>query len=427
MKYNMKNKYVLGALLIGITSLFTACTDDNDSNPTLIQPTEFTLNTPTYTNATVDLERSEGLNLSWSQPKFTADNAPINATYEIQVSPTNSFTVSIDEADADENGEKKADYAVINGTTTKCTYDLSASELDKDLNQLQGWEEGNVPEEQEVAIRVSAYVLEGTKRLNEIVSNSVSIKVKPYYIELKDAAPTMWYLVGNMFGGKWGSSIGVDALPMFLKPNFAYDKKTGAGEIEYTNYFTTGDYNDKNEVDGAGFKIQPADFKWDLGMTGDNGQKGTIINRNGGGDGGHIVAPEAGYYTITMNTLSNTATMTKYEGTVENYGTIQIAGSFNGWADTPMLPYNTEGVENHAWYYVLNVTPETFNGDHGVCEFKFKIANSWDTSWGYGSTDGAINMFGKCGTGGNANLGLAEGTYVISFNDITGAFSIVQL
>lgn len=42
----MKNKYILGALLICITSLFTACTDDNDSNPTLIQPTEFVLNAP---------------------------------------------------------------------------------------------------------------------------------------------------------------------------------------------------------------------------------------------------------------------------------------------------------------------------------------------------------------------------------------------
>ena len=34
-----------------------------------------------------------------------------------------------------------------------------------------------------------------------------------------------------------------------------------------------------------------------------------IENRNGGGDGGHIVAAEAGYYTITINTADNTAKM----------------------------------------------------------------------------------------------------------------------
>lgn len=424
----MKNKYMMGALLLGIISLFASCSDDNDSNPTLIQPTEFTLNTPEYINSTVDLEKSTGLELTWSQPKYTADNAPINATYEVQVSPTNSFTVSTDEAAADESGEKVPDYAVLSNTTQKCYISASAEEMDKALVKILKWTEADVPAEQEMYVRVNAYILEGTNHLNPVASNSVKLNVKPYYIELKDAVPTMWYLVGNMFGAKWANNkdIGVDALPMFLKPNFSYDKKTGAGEIEYTNYFLTGDYNEKAECDGAGFKILPSDFNWDYSMNAIlnneiSAKKGTIENRNGGGDGGHIVAAEAGYYTITINTADNTAKMEKYEGAVNNYGTIQIAGSFNEWGDTPMLPYNTEGVENHAWYYVMDVAA----GE--TVQFKFKIAGSWDTAWGYGATDGAVNMYGKCGTGGNSNLGLEEGKYVISFNDITGSFSIVKL
>ena len=418
----MKNKYMMGALLFGIISLFASCSDDNDSNPTLIQPTEFTLNTPEYANSTIDLEHSTGLGLTWSQPKYTADNAPINATYEVQVSPTNTFTVSTDEAAADESGEKVPDYAALSNTTQKCNISASAEEIDKALVKILKWTEGNVPATQEVYVRVNAFVQEGTSRLNPVASNSVKLNVNPYYIELKDAVPTMWYLVGNMFGAKWGNNkdIGVDALPMFLKPNFSYDKKTGAGEIEYTNYFLTGDYNDKAECDGAGFKILPLSFNWDNSMNADGATKGTIINRNGGSDGGHIVAPEAGYYTITLNTADNTAKMVKYEGAVNNYGTIQITGSFNEWADTPMLPYNTEGVENHAWYYVMDVAAGT------TAQFKFKIAGSWDTSWGYGAADGAINMYGKCDAGGK-NIGLAEGKYVISFNDITGSFSIVKL
>lgn len=418
----MKNKYMMGALLFGIISLFASCSDDNDSNPTLIQPKEFTLNTPEYANSTIDLEHSTGLGLTWSQPKYTEDNAPINATYEVQVSPTNTFTVSTDEAAADESGEKVPDYAALSNTTQKCNISASAEEIDKALVKILKWTEGNVPATQEVYVRVNAFVQEGTSRLNPVASNSVKLNVNPYYIELKDAVPTMWYLVGNMFGAKWGNKkdIGVDALPMFLKPNFSYDKKTGAGEIEYTNYFLTGDYNDKAECDGAGFKILPLSFNWDNSMNADGATKGTIINRNGGSDGGHIVAPEAGYYTITLNTADNTAKMEKYEGTVNDYGTIQISGSFNDWVDTPMLPYNTEGVENHAWYYVMDVPAGT------TAQFKFKIAGSWDTSWGYGAADGAINMYGKCDVGGK-NIGLAEGKYVISFNDITGSFSIVKL
>ncbi len=425
----MKNKYIIGALLIGIISLFASCSDDNDSNPTLIQPKEFTLNTPEYANATtIDLEKSTGLELTWSQPKYTADNAPINATYEVQVSPTNSFTVSTDEAAADESGEKVPDYAVLSNTTQKCNISASAEEMDKALVKILKWTEGNVPAEQEMYVRVNAYILEGTNHLNPIASNSVKLNVKPYYIELKDAVPTMRYLVGNMFGAKWANdkNIGVDALPMFLKPNFSYDKKTGAGEIEYTNYFLTGDYNDKAECDGAGFKILPSDFNWDYSMNAIlnneiSAKKGTIENRNGGADGGHIVASEAGYYTITINTADNTAKMEKYEGNVTNYGTIQIATSLDDFAsDTPMLPYNTEGVENHAWYYVMEVPAGQ------TVSFKFKIAGSWDTNWGYGAADGAINMYGKCEANGH-NIGLAEGKYVISFNDITGAFSIVKL
>ena len=426
----MKNKYIIGALLVGIISLFASCSDDNDSNPTLIQPKEFALNTPAYANATttIDLEHSTELGLTWSQPKYTADNAPINATYEVQVSPTNSFTVSTDEAAADESGEKVPDYAVLSNTTQKCNISASAEEMDKALVKILKWTEGNVPAEQEMYVRVNAYILEGTSRLNPIASNSVKLNVKPYYIELKDAVPTMWYLVGNMFGAKWANdkNIGVDALPMFLKPNFSYDKKTGAGEIEYTNYFLTGDYNDKAECDGAGFKILPSDFNWDYSMNAIlnneiSAKKGTIENRNGGADGGHIVASEAGYYTITINTADNTAKMEKYEGNVTNYGTIQIATSLDDFAsDTPMLPYNTEGVENHAWYYVMEVPAGQ------TVSFKFKIAGSWDTNWGYGAADGAINMYGKCEANGH-NIGLAEGKYVISFNDITGAFSIVKL
>ena len=418
----MKNKYMMGALLFGIISLFASCSDDNDSNPTLIQPTEFKLNTPEYANGFIDLEKSKELNFTWSQPKYTADNAPLNVTYEIQVSPKNSFTVSTDEAAADESGEKVADYDILSPTTQYCNATISAEEIDKSLVRVLKFKENEVPAELEVGIRINAYIVEGNKRLNPVISNVVTLKAKPYYIELKDATPIMWYLVGNMFGGKWGDnkeSIGKENLPMFLKPNFRYDKKTGTGEIEYTNYFLTDEFDKKAESAVAGFKILSSSFNWDYSMDGGGKLKDNIAYRGStNSDGGHILAGAAGYYTITLNTAKNTATMEKYEGDVTDYGTIQIAGTFNDWADTPMLPYNTEGVENHAWYYVMEVP------DGQTVSFKFKTADG--KSWGYGATNGAINMYGKCESGGN-NIGLEAGKYVISFNDITGSFSIVKL
>lgn len=407
-------------MMIATMVAFTSCESDQDSNPTLITPTEFTVNNPSVGDALVDLEKSTSVQLTWSQPKFTTMNAPLSAQYQVQLSTTGNFTKQYDD-EAEDNSA--ADFIAIDETSTSCKVDVPTKDIAKCLQKLTRWEENAVPAEQKVSVRIRAFVANASmETLSEVCSNVVSFNAVPYYVELKDAVPTMWYLVGNMFGAKWAGnkSIGEDALPMFLKPNFSYDKKTGAGEIEYTNYFLTGDYNDNAECDGAGFKIMPSSFNWDYSMNADGATKGTIVNRNGGSDGGHIVAPEAGYYTITINTADNTAKMEKYEGAVNNYGTIQITGSFNDWVDTPMLPYNTEGVENHAWYYVMTVPA----GD--PIQFKFKIEGSWDTNWGFGAADGDINFYGTAGAGGK-NLGLGEGKYVISFNDITGSFSIVKL
>lgn len=422
------NKILSNIMLLTAGALaLTSCTDDNNSNPTLTQPTEFVLNEPTVGAAVVDLYSSMGIDLSWSQPKYTADNAPVIATYSVQVSTAGTFNKEYNVNAEDDAENEGADYITLDETTTECKTTVDAESIDKAIQLLNEYDEDKVPSVQEVSFRLKSDVRNASlESFFPITSNIVKVNTTPYYYELKNATPIMWYLVGNMFGGKWGSDIGATALPMFLKPDYEYDKKTGTGEIEFTNYFVTGDYSDSNENADGGFKIQPASFNWDLGMTGDSGKKGTIIYRNGGSDGGHILAPENGYYTITMNTADNSATMTKYEGEVKDYGTIQLSGSFNGWTDTPMLPYNTEGVENHAWYYVMEVTTDMYNADHGVCEFKFKVADSWDTNWGYGTQDGAINMYGT-GAAGASNLGLEAGTYVISFNDITGAFSIVQL
>ena len=402
----MKNKLLLGVILASIIGVFTACSDDNDSNPILIQPLEFALNIPAYVNETVDLEKTESLRLTWSQPMFTADNAPINATYEIQVSLTNSFTVSTNEAEADEEGVLVADYAVIDKTSTTCYTDLETTELNKVLVKIAKWASDDVPAEQTVFIRVNAFVLEGTSKLNAVASNVIEIKVVPYYIELSDAAPIMWYLVGDNFGdGAWSDKPGESSFPLFIQSGYTYDKKTGAGEIVYLNYFTTEEW-----------KIQPTDFNWDYGFMG-TGNANEAVYRNGGGDTGNIKCNPAGYYLVTINTGANTCTIAKQDITPTVYEQICITGDFCDWADQNMAPVNKNG-ENHVWCYTLTV------GDGEVKQIKFKIPASWDTNWGYGAVDGEISTCGKAASGGK-NIGVPTGTWIIMFNDITGEFSII--
>lgn len=402
----MKDKLMLGALLMGAAGILASCSDDLDSNPTLVQPTEFVLNTPAYANETVNLENTAGLQLTWSQPKFTDMNAPINATYEIQVSPTNSFTVSTAQAEADESKTLVADYSAIDKTSTRCVTELAAGELCQALIKVAKWAEDAVPAEQKAYIRVNAFVQEGQKRLNGIVSNVIELTVKPYYIELKDAAPLMFYMVGNNFGdGAWSNKPGISSMPMFLKSGYAYDKKTGTGEITYLNYFNTD-----------GFKIQPADFNWDFGIMSSGSANGAEF-RKGGGDNGNIWCDPAGYYLVTVHTGNETCTIEKQDITPAVYSQVCITGDPFSWADENMTPANKEG-ENHVWYYTLDVPAGT------TTSIKFKLPGTWDTNWGYGAADGEINTCGK-GTNGGKNIGVAEGKWLIGFNDITGEFSII--
>ena len=368
------------------------------------------MNTPAYVNETIDLENTEALQFSWSQPQFTAENAPINAVYEVQLSLTGSFTVSTNEADADEEGNLVADYATIDKTSTTCVTEVATTDFNKALVKVAQWASDNVPAEQKVYVRINAFVLEGTNRLNAVVSNAVEIMVAPYYVELKDAEPIMFYLIGGNIGTiNWDTkdeNIGVSTFPMFLQSGYAYDKVTGAGEITYLNYFTTD-----------GWKLQPSDLdNWDYGFM-NGGSDNTAVYRNGGSDAGDIKCNPAGYYLVTVNTGSNTCTIESQDITPAVYERVCITGSFNEWVDADMVPVNTNG-ENHVWCYTLTVA------DDVVEQIKFKLPDTWDTNWGYGSEDGEISICGK-GTSGGKNIGVPAGTWIIMFNDITGEFSII--
>jgi len=75
--------------------LFAACSDDNDSNPTLQQPSSFVLNEPGYAAQAINLANSTELPFTWSQPDY---GFPVEASYDLQVSISGNFTVSTDQA-----------------------------------------------------------------------------------------------------------------------------------------------------------------------------------------------------------------------------------------------------------------------------------------------------------------------------------------
>ncbi len=74
---------------LALAALVASCQTDDDSNPTMLHPASFVLNTPAYAQGnTYDLSRSETVTLTASQPDY---GYPAVTVYEVQVSLTESF------------------------------------------------------------------------------------------------------------------------------------------------------------------------------------------------------------------------------------------------------------------------------------------------------------------------------------------------
>jgi hypothetical protein len=383
---------------------FTACEDDNDSNPTIAQPTKFVLNEPAIVG-NIDLEKTATIALTWSQPTpYTNFNTPVVPTYWVEMSPTGNFTKAFD-ANAEDNAG--ADYFTFDETYSNgMNVELNSQTLNRNLLQLQGWTETTTPAIQKVSVRVKSALRDASfNEYSVIYSNIVTLSTVPYYVELKPADPEIWWLIGaDIADGSWGGDMGKCVIPMQTLNGAEYDKKTGQGEIQWIGY-----------LGGNGFKLRGAlDDGWAT-QWGQGDAFGSYKKNDGGS--GNITVPEAGVYTVTLNTAKDELKIEKYDGSAPVFDGMAIAGSFNDWGDTPMTPCSA-GWENHDWY----VTHTFAAGD----KVKVKQAGSWDFNKGGTFVKYSQGMY-VYGEGNGADLVIDEaGTYLIFFNDITGYIRFIK-
>ena len=398
----MNNIFKSALLLMGAALMFTACSDDRDSNPMLQQPSSFVLNTPAYASQAIDLQNSQNVNLTWSQPDY--GGFPVAVEYNVEISGTNEWTVSnLDEA-ADDTGETQCNYYILDGIYSACNAQIDAANLAKALVVLCNYDsEDKVPAEQEVYARVKA----NTPGAQEVTSNVVKLLVKPYYIELKPADPVLWYMVGNCIGSSdWtnsdAKSIGTGLVPLLPQPDADVDAD-GNTTLVYAGYFP----------EGGQFKFIKIPGKWDYQMNFTNISGNTAGATDEDGDNHNIGIPEAGFYYIEMNTATNTVSISKWEGNTAVYEAIYMPGAYNGWdaAANPMTPMGKrDNTQTHDWY--LDATYDA------ATTLKFAANGNWDVNWG-GTFPLAI------GTQGGADIPVKEGTYRIYFNDCLGLYYFI--
>ena len=180
--------------------LFTSCSDDNDSNPTLDLghvKDGFVLNRPAYAeNNTYDLANADHLTLSCSQPNY--GGIPYVVRYHVQVALDQNFLTDTTTT----HKELATSY-----TTAKMNVD--AAELNSTLVDMYQAANPNaeVPESMPVYIRLRA-VLDGTTNpyLGQTYSNIITLpSVKATYKEPDVELPKNLYVVGSSIQNAWDS------------------------------------------------------------------------------------------------------------------------------------------------------------------------------------------------------------------------------
>ena len=190
----MKNRIKSALLVVMSLTLMTACSDDNDSNPTIQSPTEFKLNTPALENTPIDLANSSKIMLTCSQPNYG---------YTASVQYTVQVATKEDMSDAVELSETS------NSAKVAISADLLASAL-TNIYVEKGKTEADFPMDVKAYFRLKANivtsngnVVEGTEILSNIVSlNNIHLLFSLPPVNL----PKNVYVTGSFCDWDWAKS-----------------------------------------------------------------------------------------------------------------------------------------------------------------------------------------------------------------------------
>jgi hypothetical protein len=379
MTKRMKKKISFATLLLAGTFALISCEKDIDSNPVLIQgdtPVVFPLNVPEFATSPVALSGTEDLTISWTQPKLTADNAPLGQesnmglSYTVQVSKdgnfTKTFTQALDEVtDADGNytGVPSGyDYVQLATTYSACKGKLDTDELNLALNQLFLYDKDAELPISEVFVRVLGMMTLGDNSIKQLAtSNVVSMKlIASEWIDVLAVPAKESYLWVPGNGNGWNHGVA----PVLVSSD----------GVVYSGYaYMNGE-----------FKFTPVD-KWEGEYN--NGSFTTVSDNIDLGDGGggniNCTGP-AGMYYLTVDVVEKSLKATPV--------TWSIIGGFNSWGGDEVMTYDES---NHCLTATVNFAEDT--------EWKFRRDADWAVNLG-----GSLNALEQ--DGGNLSATAGEHT-----------------
>lgn len=228
----MKKLNSLLMLFLGLVA-FSACEDDNDSNPTYKEPTTFVLNTPALAANVYDLKNSLAVELTCSQPDYAY---PTATTYTVEVSLENSFK------DAGETGKAAANYVALATQYPVARMNVNAKEMATAMFDLYKAKTGEAIPSTPMPLYVRLKASVSSNGMGRIYSNVIELpKVLCYNTSADLVVPETMYIVGSMTDWKWENAIAM--VPLHSNP----------GKFWSVVYFGAGaemKFNGKNEADG---------------------------------------------------------------------------------------------------------------------------------------------------------------------------------
>ena len=190
----MKNIIKSALLVVMSLTLMTACSDDNDSNPSIQRPTEFKLNTPALENTPIDLANSSKIILTCSQPDY-GYTASVQYTVQVATTPDMSDAVELSETSSSAKVEINAD--LLASTLTNIYVEKGKTEADFPMDVKAYFRlKANI-------VTSNGNVVEGTEILSNVVSlNNIHLLFSLPAVKL----PSHVYVVGNFCDWKWDNS-----------------------------------------------------------------------------------------------------------------------------------------------------------------------------------------------------------------------------
>lgn len=263
----MKNIIKSALLVVMSLTLMTACSDDNDSNPSIQTPTEFKLNTPALENTPIDLANSSKIILTCSQPNY---GYTASVQYTVQVATK----------------EDMSDAVELSETSQSAKVEIDANSLASTLTNIyvaQGKTEADFPMDIKAYFRLKANivtsngnVVEGTEILSNVVSlNNIHLLFSLPAVNL----PKNVYVVGNFCDWKWDNCFDMVQV---------YGTEDTFWHLVY--------------IDDSGIKINSA-AEWNGSEVGydkitvDGDCKDDIIDKNG-----NIASKNPGWYLVIVTT-----------------------------------------------------------------------------------------------------------------------------